>query len=104
MCDSVPSAGYSSVCNVLRLWRISLIPTYRAYQLYDTDSMITGGFLHSSTVSVGLAPARPNNLIQVAGLCSGEPCRCRGGCAASGSVERGHVPHNHISSQSLFIY
>ena len=36
MYDSVPSARYSSVCNVLRLWRISLIPTYRVYRLYDT--------------------------------------------------------------------
>ena len=26
--DSVPSARYSSVCNALRQWRISLIPTY----------------------------------------------------------------------------
>ena len=26
--DSVPSTRYSSVCNVLRLWSISLIPTY----------------------------------------------------------------------------
>ena len=25
MCDSVPSARYSPVCNVLRLWRIWLI-------------------------------------------------------------------------------
>ena len=25
--DRVPSARYSSVCSVLRLWRISLIPT-----------------------------------------------------------------------------
>ena len=33
MRDSVPSARYSSVCNVLRQWRIWLIPTY-------TDSMI----------------------------------------------------------------
>ena len=33
--DSVPSARYSSVRNVLRLWRISLIPTYRVYRLYD---------------------------------------------------------------------
>ena len=31
MLDSVPSARYSSVCNVLRLWRISLIPTYKVY-------------------------------------------------------------------------
>ena len=29
MSDSVPSARYSSVCNVSRLWSISLIPTYR---------------------------------------------------------------------------
>ena len=28
MRDSVPSASYSSVCNVLRQWSISLIPTY----------------------------------------------------------------------------
>ena len=28
MRDSVPSARYSSICNVLRLWRISLIPTF----------------------------------------------------------------------------
>ena len=35
MHDSVPSASYSSVCNVLRQWSISLIPTYRVYRLYD---------------------------------------------------------------------
>ena len=37
MCDSVhvPSARYSSVCNVLCLWSISLITTYRVYRLYD---------------------------------------------------------------------
>ena len=28
MRDSVPSASYSSVCNVLRQWNIQLIPTY----------------------------------------------------------------------------
>ena len=38
MRDSVPSTRYSSVCNVLRQWNISLIPTYRVY----TDSMILG--------------------------------------------------------------
>ena len=31
MCDSVPNARYSPVCNVLRLWRIWLIPNYRVY-------------------------------------------------------------------------
>ena len=39
MRDSVRtcSTRYSSVCNVLRQWNISLIPTYRVYQLYDTQ-------------------------------------------------------------------
>ena len=40
MRDSVPSASYSSVCNVLRQWNISLIPTYRVYRLYDIAIMI----------------------------------------------------------------
>ena len=38
MRDSVPSASYSSVCNVLRQWNISLIPTYRVYRLHDIES------------------------------------------------------------------
>ena len=35
MCDSLPSPRYSPVCNVLRQWKTSLIPTYRVYRLYD---------------------------------------------------------------------
>ena len=38
--DSVPSARYSSVCNVLRQWRIWIIPTYRVVDSMTTDSMI----------------------------------------------------------------
>ena len=34
MHDSVPSASYSSVCNVLRQWNIQLIPTYRVGKSY----------------------------------------------------------------------
>ena len=34
--DSVPSARYSPIFNVLRLWKTSLIPTYRVYRLYDS--------------------------------------------------------------------
>ena len=37
MRDNVPSARYSSICNVLRQWRIWLIATYRVYQLYNND-------------------------------------------------------------------
>ena len=36
MRGSVPSARYSSICNVLRQWKTSLIPIYRVYRLYDT--------------------------------------------------------------------
>ena len=35
MRDGIPSASYSSVCNVLRQWNIPLIPTYGVYRLYD---------------------------------------------------------------------
>ena len=35
MRDSVPSARYSPICNVLRQWKTSLIPIYRVYRLYD---------------------------------------------------------------------
>ena len=35
MRDSLPSPRYSPVCNVLRQWKTSLIPTYRVYRLYD---------------------------------------------------------------------
>ena len=45
MRDSVPSARYSSYCNVLRQWSISLIPTYRE----STDSMSGGGGRPHST-------------------------------------------------------
>ena len=40
MRDSVPSASYSSVCNVLRQWNIRLIPTYRVYRLYVREKVI----------------------------------------------------------------
>ena len=36
MRDSVPSARYSSICIVLHVWSILLIPTYRVYRLYDS--------------------------------------------------------------------
>ena len=35
MRDSLSSARYSPVCNVLRQWKTSLILTYRVYRLYD---------------------------------------------------------------------
>ena len=34
MRDSVPSASYSSICNVLRQWSIWFIPTDRLYDIY----------------------------------------------------------------------
>ena len=37
MRESVPTARYSPVCNVLRQWKTSLILTYRVYRLYDIN-------------------------------------------------------------------
>ena len=42
MRDNVPSPRYSPVCNVLRQWKTSLIPTYRVYRLYDMLYMYEG--------------------------------------------------------------
>ena len=41
MSESVPTARYSPVCNVLRQWKTSLILTYRVYRLYDSYSYKT---------------------------------------------------------------
>ena len=41
MRESVPTARYSPVCNVLRQWKTSLILTYRVYRLYDTQRFLT---------------------------------------------------------------
>ena len=46
MRDSVPSARYSSVCNVLHQWRIWLIPTYRVYRLYDMYGSVILPYIH----------------------------------------------------------
>ena len=38
--ESVHRPRYFRFCNVLHIWTIRAIPTYRVYRLYDTDSMI----------------------------------------------------------------
>ena len=40
MRDSVPSARYSPVCNVLRQWKTSLIPTYRVASSSPRSSLL----------------------------------------------------------------
>ena len=49
MRESVPTARYSPVCNVLRQWKTSLILTYRVYRLYDID---TGGVISLEELSL----------------------------------------------------
>ena len=56
MRDSVPSASYSSVCNVLRQWSILLIPTYRVYRLYDNT---TTTYLSPLFLLLSLPPPSP---------------------------------------------
>ena len=45
MRDSLPSARYSPICNVLRQWKTSLIPIYRLY-----DSIIIRNQWRRTTV------------------------------------------------------
>ena len=54
MRDSVPSASYSSVCNVLRQWNILLIPTYRVYRLYDIFIFIFNSYFSFPFLSFSL--------------------------------------------------
>ena len=44
MRESVPTARYSPVCNVLRQWKTSLILTYRVYRLYDISININNNY------------------------------------------------------------
>ena len=53
MRDSVPSPRYSPICNVLRQWKTSLIPTYRVYRDYDIYTIRL--FLHTVTVGLFIA-------------------------------------------------
>ena len=65
MRDSVPSARYSPICNVLRQWKTSLIPIYRVYRLYDIAQIlvkypivrILDMFVHYPTSAIWLYPA-----------------------------------------------
>ena len=60
MRDSVPNARYSSVCNVLRQWSISLIPTYRLYDIKNEQKV---GMLlqkRADTRGVGISNAPIN--------------------------------------------
>ena len=55
MHDSVPSARYSSVCIVLRLWNTSLIPTYRVGKTLLFLSFLTNIRVDPHEVSVHIS-------------------------------------------------
>ena len=61
MRDSVSSARYSLVCNVLRQWKTSHISTYRVYRLYDTYIQVHFSLPHSLTPDT-LTPSLPHSL------------------------------------------
>ena len=55
MRDSLPSARYSPICNVLRQWKTSLIPIYRVYRFYDIlgrDNVVGGTGQHKTDSQV----------------------------------------------------
>ena len=39
--ESVPRPRYFRFCNVLHIWTIRAIPTYRVYRLYDIASILS---------------------------------------------------------------
>ena len=55
MRESVPTARYSPVCNVLRQWKTSLILTYSVYRLYDIKT-----FKNEQRSKDAAARKRPN--------------------------------------------
>ena len=57
MHESVPTARYSPVCNVLRQWKTSLILTYRVYRLYERPKK---HFLNEQRSKDAAAKKRPN--------------------------------------------
>ena len=54
MRESVPTARYSPVCNVLRQWKTSLILTYRVYRLYDYAGLLLISLLLHALISMQL--------------------------------------------------
>ena len=59
--ESVPSARYSPICNVLRQWKTSLIPIYRVYRLYDILIIIIT-FPYSTCISSFFGSSIPSSL------------------------------------------
>ena len=96
MQDSVPSTRYSSICNVLRQWRIWLIPTYRVYRLYDMFSnreflsllhiffkvsqkyVFSGNFFNVWTTHIGREPQNHNHYNTARAIFRGAGERNRG--------------------------
>ena len=79
MRESVPSPRYSPLCNVLRQWKTSLIPTYRVYRLYDIA--ILYAYIAAVTIyscCVCLFPALPSssNTIYIAAVTIYTCCVC----------------------------
>ena len=64
MRDSVSSANYSRVCNVLRQWSISLISTYRVYRLYDTISECLVLCCKAAVFKEGVKKIKPQDMLE----------------------------------------
>ena len=60
MRGSVPSARYSSMCNVLRQWKTSLIPIYRVYRLSDNYNKYKKHLKMNKEIGMILPPKRVN--------------------------------------------
>ena len=73
MRESVPTARYSPVCNVLRQWKTSLIVTYRVYRLYDIGPMLS---LQMPEEPRGMTISRAEDTTRVIGSSSSYTLAC----------------------------
>ena len=98
---SVPSTRYSSVCNVLCLWRISLIPTYRVYRLYDTSATLAIAFAEQDWEPTARRYALSQATHSFTGLDSGI-VQLEGPCAFIWTQdESGRFPHPRTDKKFL---
>ena len=53
--DSVHRLRYFRICNVLHIWTIRAIPTYRVYRLYDYEFIARAATIRGLLLFIALA-------------------------------------------------
>ena len=63
--DSVHRLRYFRFCNVLHIWTIRAIPTYRVYRLYDRAEAISSLVYCVTSTMYYYGPVRPNTHLEL---------------------------------------